>query len=161
MRPVPAFVVGLIVLLAACGGSGLTVDEYAELMQTRTDALEAQGEQFVLDLEAALDPETGAVVDGDVLQGMLDETAVALEVYFDELAQLDPPPGVAEAHDAFVAVAVPRLQQWQGAADRAAEIASREELATLVLKTSEFTETCMSLERAVDNAGSALDLDCD
>ena len=161
MRPVTAGVVGLIVLLAACGGSGLSVDEYAEQMQTRTDVLEAQGEQFVLDLDAALDPETGAVIDSDVLQRMLDETAAALQVYFNQLAQLDPPAEVAEAHDAFVAVAVPRLEQWQSAAGRAAEIASREELATLVLKTPEFTETCISLERAVENAGSALDLDCD
>ncbi len=151
----------LIVLLAACGGSALSLDEYVEHMQTTTDELEAAGEQFVAAAQSAVDPDTGAVVDAAALQELLDNTVVALEDYFDELGKLEPPSEVAEAHTAFVAVAAPRLDQWRSAANRAGEIESFEELATITLKDPHFTATCEALEQAVGNQALVLDLDCD
>jgi hypothetical protein len=151
----------LILLFAACGGSALSLEEYVERMQTTTDELEAAGEQFVAVARSAVDPDTGAVVDAAVLQGLLDDTVVALDDYFDELGRLEPPSDVEEAHNAFVTVAAPRLEQWRSAADRAGEIESFEELATITLKNPEFTATCEALEQAVGNHGLVLDLDCD
>jgi len=153
--------VALIILVTACGDSSLSLEEYVERMQTSTNELEARGEQFVTTAQSAVDPDTGAVVDFDVLQGLLDDTAVALERYFGELAGLEPPPEVEEAHVAFVTVATPRLEQWVSAANMAAEIESFEELATITLKPPEFTATCVALEQAVGDSGLVLDLDCD
>ena len=110
---------------------------------------------------SSVDPETGTVVDAGVLQGLLDDTVAALEIYFDELEKIEPPPEGAQAHDAFVAVATPRLEQWVGAADRAVEIESFDQLASITSKTPGFTETCEALEQAVGANGLVLDLDCD
>jgi hypothetical protein len=151
----------LILLLAACGGSALSLEEYVERMQTSTDELEAAGEQFVAVARSAVDPDTGAVIDAGALQGLLDDTVVALEGYFDELGRLEPPSEVDEAHTAFVTVAAPRLDQWRSAADGAGEIESFEELATITLKNPDFTATCEALEQAVGDQGLVLDLDCD
>jgi hypothetical protein len=153
--------VALTLLLAACGGSALSLEEYVERMQTTTDELEAMGEQFAAVVEAAVDLETGAVVDVDALQGLLDDTAAALEGYFEELESLEAPSEVADAHDAFVTVAKQRVEQWVSAADRASEIESLDELVAATLKTPDFTGTCMALEQAVDDNGLRLDMDCD
>ena len=96
-----------------------------------------------------------------MLQGLLDDTVVALEDYFDELGRLEPPSEVADAHNAFVTVAAPRLEQWRSAANVAGEIESFEELATITLKNPDFTATCEALEQAVGDNGLQLDLDCD
>jgi hypothetical protein len=45
----------------------------------------------------------------EALQGLSDDTAAALEGYFEELESLEAPFEVADAHDAFVAVAEPRV----------------------------------------------------
>lgn len=152
---------GLTLLLAACGGSALSLEEYVERMQTATDELEAAGEQFVAVAQSAVDPDTGAVVDAAALQRLLDDTATALEDYFEELESLEAPPEIEDAHNAFLAVARPRLEQWVGAADRASEIETFDELRTVTLKTPEFTGTCMGLEQAAGDSGLQLDLDCD
>ena len=48
-----------------------------------------------------------------------------------------------------------------GAADRAVEIESFDQLASITSKTPGFTETCEALEQAVGANGLVLDLDCD
>lgn len=152
---------GLTLLLAACGGSALSLEEYVERQQAVTDELQALGVQVNTEIATAIDPETGEVIDVAALRGILGGVASTLNDSYEEVADIEPPPEVADAHDAFMEAAASRLEQWETAADRAAGFESVEELATATLKSPAFTEACMALEQAVADGGLQLDMDCD
>lgn len=116
---------------------------------------------FVEVVEASIDPDTGSIVDTEAIASLLDDTVASLELYLDDLGDLERPSEVSEAHDAFVDEAETRLDQWICVADRAAEIRTFEELVVATLESPVFTEACVAVERSVADQGLVLDPDCE
>ncbi|MDH3753260.1 MAG: hypothetical protein OEU32_05240 [Acidimicrobiia bacterium] len=161
MRHAAKWAIVLALLLGGCGGeSSLSIASYVEQMQESTDELQALGVQVNAELANHVDLETGRIVDSDAVGTVMADIASALRVYHDDLKDLNAPSEIEEAHDTFLAAAGARLEQWETAADQATELESVEDLDVATRKSPSFQAACVALERAVDESGLQLDLDC-
>jgi hypothetical protein len=118
------------------------------------------GEQVNAELLNYVDPETGAILDSNAVGTVVADIASDLQAYYDDAQDLKAPPDLEEAHKAFIEAAGNRLEQWQGLAEQATEFESIEALGVATMKSPAFQEACVALERAVDDNGLRLDLDC-
>ncbi len=162
-----ARVAGVVVLLAlvtaACGGEStrLTLEEYVTEQQTMTDELQDMGLELAISLLEVVDLNAGTILDPAGLQSLLEGAVARLEGFHDRLLGLEPPEAVEDAHEAFVAAASDRIEQWREAAADSAQMESVAALETATDKQPAFFEACIGLEAAVADEGLELDLDCD
>lgn len=161
----------LVVLASACGSDRLTAAEYFPAVEQlardfRTELERLDGE-FNTGVEA-IDFES-PTAERDLIslfQTQLIGTSAAFEEFHTELALLDPPEKLTDAHEDAVAAAVNVSGVFAERRSSLDELGSLEELDEFAADPAfgdargRFTESCFELEALADLEGIAIDLPC-
>jgi hypothetical protein len=158
----------LLVVAAACGGNadaGPSADDYFTKLERTSETAYVQERGLSHDLSVRLDEAALGADRMDVVTVFLDQSARLYQDVVDALRQLDPPPELAAAQQAY-------LEAWQGQLNLFVKVRDAGfPSSVLVLKelgrpafrdaAKETKVRCEDLQAAVEAGGSRVDLVCD
>lgn len=158
----------LLVVAAACGGNadaGPSADDYFTKLQRTSETAHIQERGLNRDLRVRLEEAATGEDHLAVVTVFLDQSARLYQDVVDALRQLDPPPELAAAQQAY-------LEAWQGQLNLFVKVRDAGfPSSVLVLKelgrpafrdaAKETKVRCEDLQAAVEAGGSRVDLVCD
>jgi hypothetical protein len=158
----------LLVVAAACGGNadaGPSADDYFTKLQRTSETAHIQERGLNRDLRVRLEEAATGEDHLAVVTVFLDQSARLYQDVLDALRQLDPPPELAAAQQAY-------LEAWQGQLNLFVKVRDAGfPSSVLVLKelgrpafrdaAKETKVRCEDLQAAVEAGGSRVDLVCD
>lgn len=153
---------GLTLAVASCDvPERLTLEEYAAAHAEMTADLQALGGEFSERVSLSVDMGSGAVTDEQSLRQEMSTVVDEIHRQFERLSALVPPKALDAEHEAFVAEANARAQQWAALTEPDADLSTLDALVAATEKSAAFTEACGALEAALEGEGVPVDLDCE
>lgn len=159
----------------------MTIDEYADAAGAIADAYVTESQNASFTYQRDVERSVGEIAASGSTTAVEEAVAVmrtettaflgligdAMARYIDAIAELNPPPDIAEAHDAYVDVmtsvraALPEMRDSVAAAESLGDIEAALAGSTFADGQPAWTASCLALEQTVRDLGRGLDLKCE
>jgi hypothetical protein len=149
---------GASLVVSACGGGGLTLEEYFDKLEEMDADAGEQLDEIGNDISDAEDL--------DEVKDLVDDFSEALEDYVGGLEDLKAPGDAEDAHDDYVAAASEALDEWDKFRDDVQDAETIDELSLLDTAgvddaADRVTAVCLDLQEIADDNDINVSLDCE
>jgi hypothetical protein len=155
----------LAIVAAACGGGGLSLEEYFTKMDDLQSSYEQQSQDFQTEVQTALQGATSQEEELAVFKEYLEKSLTAADDQLGEFEALDPPSEAASEHTDLIEAGKAIRSALADVIDRYEEFVSFEEVSQffttdLAEVGQRGTDACNALESVAKDNDIQVDLNC-
>lgn len=162
-----ALSIGVMTLLAACGGSSMTLEEYFTKIEGIQQTANDESSKALEDISSVTEPPATPEEARDLYLPILESFTEIAQDAADSASAIDPPGDVADAHEAYVSAVEAQAEFFAGVRDELraegsdAEAVMQEASADGEGLSTATTAACDALQKAADGEGIEVDLQCE
>lgn len=156
-----------MLMLVSCNGSAreLSLEGYFERLVSLNGRVEERGDQLEAQLSVGLENASNEEAIS-LYRDFFEQSVPLTRDLLDDLRDLDPPPGIREAHERFVVAFEELTKGYEDAATQLENVQTRvgaEEMMVQVILPAALAgeEACLDLEDIAHENGIDVDLECD